>query len=180
MKHTCTLLLILTSLFGFSQEFNKEIKLENGQTFMVGKINLDGLSTAPYDQWFQKGKDDYGVDQTLVDLFKKELKTYHIQLFLGTWCGDSRRETPRIIKILEAAEFPMEQMEIVALDRRKEQYKKSPTGEEKGLKIIKVPTLIFFKEGKEVNRIVESPLESLEEDMAQIILNKPYTPHYAY
>ncbi len=180
MKHTCTLLLVLTSLVSFSQEFNKEIKQENGQPFMVGKINLDGLSTAPYNQWFQKGKDDYGVDQTLVDLFKKELKTYHIQLFLGTWCGDSRRETPRIIKILEAAEFPMEQMEIVALDRRKEQYKKSPTEEEKGLNIIKVPTLIFYKDGKEVNRIVESPLESLEEDMAQIILNKPYTPHYAY
>ena len=39
--------------------------------------------------------------------------------------------------------------------------------------------MVFFKNRKEVNRIVESPIESLEEDMAQITNEKPYTPNYA-
>ena len=180
MKHICTMAMLLFFFWGQAQEFNKEVTLENGYTFLVGQINLEGLGLAPYNQWFQTGTENYTVDESMVKLFKKELKEYNIQLFLGTWCGDSKRETPRLIKILKAADFPMEQLEIVALDRRKELYKKSPTGEEAGLNIIKVPTIIFKKDGKEVNRIVESPLESLEEDMAQILLNKSYTPNYAY
>ena len=74
----------------------------------------------------------------------------------------------------------MAQLEIVALDYRKEKYKQSPTGEEQGLNIKRVPTIIFLKDGKEVNRIVESPLETLEKDMAQIILKKDYTPNYTH
>lgn len=180
MKQVCTIILALFFFWGQAQEFNKEAKLDNGYTFMVGQINLEGLNSAPYNQWFQKGTESYSVDTAMVELFKNDLKNYAIKLFLGTWCGDSKRETPRLIKILLAADFPTEQLEIVALDRRKGMYKKSPTGEEEGLNIIKVPTIIFFKDGKEVNRIVESPLESLEEDMAQIILKKSYTPNYAY
>ncbi|WP_127018503.1 thioredoxin family protein [Flagellimonas beolgyonensis] len=180
MKHIFTLACTLLVFWGNAQELNQEITLENGYAFMVGKINLEGLNTAPYQQWFQSGKENYEVDRTMVNLFKKELKAYTIKLFLGTWCGDSKRETPRIIKILEAADFPMEQLEIIALDRRKGLYKTSPTGEEKGFNIIKVPTIIFFKNGKEVNRIVESPMESLEEDMAQILLQGSYTPNYAH
>jgi len=65
------------------------------------------------------------------------------------------------------------------LDRRKGKVKNSPTGEERGLNIIRVPTMLFYKNGKEVNRIVESPIESLEEDMAQILSGQPYTPNYA-
>lgn len=172
-----TFLLISTSLF--AQDFNKEISMENGKKYMVGKINQEGLNSQPYNVWFKKGHDSYTVDKSIVKLFKKKLDKHHIKLFLGTWCGDSKREVPRFIKILETAKFPMEQLEIVALDRRKEFYKKSPTGEEKGLNIIKVPTMIFLKNGKEVNRIVESPIESLEEDIIQILNRGLYTPNYA-
>ena len=179
MKHLSTTLLMLCTSLVFSQEFNKEIVQDDGRKFMVGKINLEGLHTQPYQQWFHEGMKTYSVDEALVELFKKNLAQHHIKLFLGTWCGDSKRETPRFIKILEAAHFPMEQLEIIALDRRKEHYKKSPTGEEKGLNIIKVPTMVFFKDGQEVNRIVERPIESLEEDIAQIVQNRPYIPNYA-
>lgn len=180
MKNVFTAWLMLCIICVSAQEFNREIITEDGRQLLVGQINLDGLNSEPYHNWFQNGQNNYRVDQTIVELFKEHLQAYHIKLFLGTWCGDSKRETPRIVKILEAAHFPMEQLEIVALDYRKGHYKKSPTGEEKGLNIIKVPTIIFFKDGKEVNRIVERPLDSLEEDMAQILLKKSYTPNYAY
>jgi len=158
---------------------NQEIVLEDGKSFLLGKISLNALEQEPYGAWYQKSFEAYGVDETLVHLFKKKLAQHQIQLFLGTWCGDSKREVPRIIKILKAADFPMEQLEIVALDRRKGWYKKSPGGEERGKNIIKVPTMLFLKNGTEVNRIVESPVESLEEDMAFILNGDPYTPNYA-
>lgn len=164
----------------FAQEFNQEIVQEDGKPFLVGKINLDGLRSQPYQKWYLQGHQNYSVDSTMVNLFKEKLSGYTITLFLGTWCGDSKRETPRFVKILEAAEFPMDQLQIIALDRRREHYKKSPTGEEKGLNIIKVPTMVFYKNGKEVNRIVERPMENLEEDIAQIVHERPYIPNYAH
>lgn len=176
-----SLICIVTFLFLLSAQaqLNKEIITDDGRKFLLGKISLDGLKSKPYQSWFENGYENYTVDESLVDMIKKQLADYQIKLFLGTWCGDSKREVPRFIKILKAAGYPMENLEIVALDRRKEFYKTSPTGEEKGLHIIKVPTLIFLKDGKEVNRIVESPIESLEEDMATIVQGKEYIPNYA-
>ncbi len=179
MKHILIYTMLLCTSVVFCQEFNKEITQEDGRKFLVGQINLEGLKGQTYASWFEQGFQAYQVDQGMVDLFRKKLSKYDIKLFLGTWCGDSKRETPRFLKILEAADYPMDQLEIIALDRRKDHYKKSPTGEEKGLNIIKVPTMVFFKKGNEINRIVERPIESLEEDMAQIVHNKPYTPNYA-
>lgn len=180
MKRVLTAMCMLCILSVSAQEFNKEIITENGLQLLVGQINLEGLQNQPYGSWFQSRHDNYYPDDTMVTLFKEKLTEYNIKLFLGTWCGDSKRESPRFIKILETADFPMEQLEIIALDYRKGHYKTSPTGEEKGLNIIKVPTIIFFKNGKEVNRIVESPLETLEEDIAQIVFEKDYVPNYAY
>nr|WP_298997559.1 thioredoxin family protein [uncultured Allomuricauda sp.] len=180
MKTIVCAALCFCTLIISGQEFNQEVVLENGKKFMVGKINQKGLESEPYADWFKPGYESYMVDEQMTRMFKKNLGKHDIKLFLGTWCGDSKREVPRILKILEKSGFSKKQLEIVALDRRKEYYKKSPTGEEKAWNIIKVPTIIFLKDGKEVNRIVESPIESLEEDMAQILLGKPYLPNYAH
>lgn len=170
------LLTVLASgLFGQNQEITPEI----GKPFLLGKITLEAFEKNPYREWYQRSYRDYGVDETLIRLFKEKLADYQIQLFLGTWCGDSRREVPRFIKILKEADFPLENLEIIALDRRKGWYKKSPGREEEGKDIKKVPTMLFLKKGKEINRIVESPVESLEEDMARILNGETYVPNYA-
>ncbi|MFT5736169.1 MAG: hypothetical protein ACI9SG_000509 [Maribacter sp.] len=44
-------------------------------------------------------------------------------------------------------------MKIVALGRKKGKYKQSPTGEEWGLQILRIPAFILYKNGREVNRI---------------------------
>ncbi|WP_299529705.1 thioredoxin family protein [Ulvibacterium sp.] len=166
---------LATGLFGQ----NQEVFLKDGRPFLLGKITLEAFEKEPYRNWYQKSYLDYGVDETLIRLFKLKLADCRIQLFLGTWCGDSKREVPRFIKILREADFPLENLEIIALDRRKEWYKKSPGGEEKGKNIKKVPTMLFLKNGTEINRIVESPVESLEEDMALILNGDKYVPNYA-
>jgi tetratricopeptide (TPR) repeat protein len=66
---------------------------------------------------------------------------------------------------------------VIAVDRTTDAYKQSPTGEEKGLNIHRVPTFIFYKDGKEVNRIVESPKTTFEHDLKAIIDGK-YTSNY--
>ncbi len=84
-----------------------------------------------------------------------------------------------MLKFLEVASFPKEQLSIIALDRRRDNYKKGLHGEEKGWNIKRVPTLVLVKDGVEVNRIVERPIDSLEEDLLAILTNSEYTPNYA-
>lgn len=176
----CILMLLLLTISSTvsAQEINQEIKIENNQPYMVGQIDLNGLTSNSYQTWYDTNHKAYQVDNQIISSIKNELATHKILVFMGTWCGDSKREVPHFIKTLEAADFPMENLKIVAVDRRKEYYKKSPTGEEWGLSIKRVPTFIFYKDGKETNRIIESPITSLEEDIKAIVSNKEYTPNY--
>ncbi|MFS4468482.1 thioredoxin family protein [Maribacter sp. 2210JD10-5] len=163
----------------FAQLTSQEILFKNGSSFLIGPISVNDLSQGSYANWYRPNYDSYGVDSINVSKFKNELKSYHILVFLGTWCGDSKREVPRLMKILDTAEFPSENLKMVALDRRKAFYKKSPTGEEWGLGIKRVPTIIFYKHGKEINRIIESPNSTLEKDMLTIMNGTSYEPHKA-
>ena len=106
------------------------------------------------------------------------MNTYSIKLFMGTWCGDSKREVPKLYKVLEACDFPMDQLTVIALGRQPNLYKQSPQHEEAGLNIHRVPTIIFYKNQTEVNRIVEQPIESFEADIKNIITVNNYKSNY--
>lgn len=173
-----TLFLVSFVAIASAQKINQEIKIDNNQPFLVGQISTEGLSSNSYQSWYINNYEAYQVNKNEVTSFKNTLSEHKILVFMGTWCGDSKREVPRFIKILETADFPMENLKIVAVDRRKEQYKKSPTGEEWGLSIKRVPTFIFLKDGKETNRIIESPISTLETDIKAIITDSEYTPNY--
>ena len=180
MKTYVTFIMLLSSSsLLVAQSLNKEIVLNNNQKILVGKFNKAGLTQTTNHPWFQKNYDDYTLDTNTISKFSKKLSTYHIKLFMGTWCGDSRREVPRFLKILEHAKFPMEKLQMVAVDVRKDHYKKSPTGEEWGLQILRVPTIIFYQNGIEVNRIIETPNKTLEKDILAIIQGNSYVPNKA-
>lgn len=178
MKTKLFLLLFSVSISALlAQTINKEFISEDKVPTLLGKINKQGLSTGSYGKWFQKNYTAYTPNPAIIDLIKGDLKNYTIELFMGTWCGDSKREVPRFYKVLEAAEFPMERLTAVAVDRKKGNYKQSPGGEHLGKNIHRVPTFIFYLNGKEVNRITERPVKSLEADI-RAIQKGNYTPGY--
>lgn len=178
MKRIVTLLFLCLTTSIFSQNLNQKVVDENGRAKLLGKINKEGLSEAPFNEWFDNNYEAYLTNEAIIKLLKTNLKDYEIKLFLGTWCGDSKREVPRFYKILEQTNFPKKNLEVIALDNVTEHYKQSPNGEEKGLNIHRVPTFIFYKDGKEVSRIVEEPVETLERDMLHITSGMRYRPKY--
>ena len=93
---------------------------------------------------------------------------------MGTWCGDSKRETPTFYKILDETNYNYNNLELVTVDRSKT----TPDGLEKGYDVVRVPTFIFYKDGKEIGRYVEYARESLEEDMLAILSGKDYKHSY--
>ncbi|KAA5827898.1 hypothetical protein FPF71_03390 [Algibacter amylolyticus] len=173
-----TLIILLILKLGFSQPLN-HIELDTkGNEVLLGKIDKTGLTSHTFNSWFSKNYEAYLVNNAITKNLKDALKPYHIKVFLGSWCGDSKLEVPRFYKVIEAAKFPENQLEVIAVNNTKEAYKQSPNHEERGLNIHRVPTFIFYKNGKEINRIVEHPKETLERDILNIVTNNTYKPNY--
>ena len=97
---------------------------------------------------------------------------------MGTWCGDSRREVPRLYKILDYCNVKSSQIQLITLNNSDTAYKQSPGHEERGLNIRRVPTLLIFENQREVGRVVESPVTSLEKDILAIVTGQPYEHRY--
>ena len=97
---------------------------------------------------------------------------------MGTWCGDSRRELPRVLKMLDCCNFPMKNLTMVMVSNKDSLYKKSPQHEEAGKNIVRVPTIIVEQKGIEVGRIIEFPKTSLEKDLLSILRKENYQPNY--
>lgn len=179
MKRTVFLFITLLSLqFGFSQASKNPFFDQRGNELLLGKITKTDLTINSFNEWFSDNYDNYLENKNVIKLIKDSISQYEIKVFLGTWCGDSKREIPRFYKVIEQAKFPKNQLEVIAVDRTEEAYKQSPNHEEKGLNIHRVPTFIFYKNGQEVNRIVESPKETFENDILKIVSQKKYAPNY--
>lgn len=161
-----------------AQQLNVEFKPEGKQAYLLGQIDKSGFEDKKYSSWFSTNYENYTPNPEVIKAIKFKLKDYDIKLFMGTWCGDSKREVPKFYKVLEAADYPIKQLMAVAVSREKDTYKESPQHEEAGLNIVRVPTFIFFKDGKEVNRIIERPIKTLEEDILKIITENDYKPNY--
>ncbi|MEH6535448.1 MAG: hypothetical protein V7719_03575 [Psychroserpens sp.] len=161
-----------------AQTLNQEIIKDGDTPYLLGKIDKSGLKGDNYTSWFSKNYEDYEVDEATIMALELNLKEYQITLFMGTWCGDSKQEVPRFYKILEACNFPLDQLTVIALSSKPYMYKQSPNHEEVGLNIHRVPTFIFYKDRKEVNRIVEHPVETLEKDMLKIVTTNDYESNY--
>ncbi|MGB3605893.1 MAG: thioredoxin family protein [Psychroserpens sp.] len=177
-KYIICIVAFMLTIATTAQTINTEISEEGRAPFLLGKINKNGLITENYSAWFSKNYDDYTLDTNTINAIKSTLKNYTITIFMGTWCGDSKQEVPRFYKVLEACDFPEEQLTVIAVSRAQNMYKQSPQHEEKGLNIHRVPTFIFYKNGKEVNRIVEHPVDSFEKDIEHIIITNNYKSNY--
>jgi thiol-disulfide isomerase/thioredoxin len=148
------------------------------QKHLIGKFEVKQLKEdTAYNKWYVKNYEAYKTEDALLPKIKSLTdNTTKIQIFMGTWCGDSKREVPRMIKLLDKA--GISNYEIIGTYDTDTLYKVSPQHEEKGLNIFRVPTFIVYKNGKELNRIIEFPKDNLEKDLVTILQNKAYKPNY--
>ena len=150
------------------------VEATSGEIILLGKINLANLQTSKVTPWFNEEFNRVKIDFKMAKTLKPLTKNLKIKVFMGTWCSDSQRVLPQFFKILTAMDFEQENLEMFAMSEEKN----TPSNFEKDLKIYNVPTIIFFKNGKEINRFVESPVESLESDIKKIIEGEVYNHSY--
>lgn len=156
----------------------KDIKNEKERVNLIGISNRKGLQAEPFNEWYEKYYVEYKPDQKVISKGKSKMKGVEVLAFLGTWCGDSKRGVPQFYKVMDEMGFDEKNLKLVSVSDSVEEYKRSPNGEEKGLNIFRVPTYIFYKKGKEIGRIIETPTTSYEVDIAQIVNGLAPTPNY--
>ncbi|HPH32654.1 MAG TPA: hypothetical protein PLB49_12420, partial [Chitinophagaceae bacterium] len=72
----------------------------NEPAIIYGSCTIEQLKADPYGSWFTPAFDQYTPDTETVNQLKKEMKDkWSIRIFFGSWCGDSKRELPRFIKL---------------------------------------------------------------------------------
>ena len=137
------------------------------EPMLLGYSNRNAFQDTSFSWWFNSVYDTYKVDTAAVQNLADSLKGVKITIVMGTWCSDSRREVPRFYKILDKIKYPSNDVTLITVGRDR----KGRGEETKGMDIELVPTFIFYRNGKELGRIVESPKVSLEKDMEKILSN---------
>lgn len=140
---------------------------------LLGPIALEQLKQHPHKEWFAVEYENYSPFVKTTDQLLPLMNDVEIKTFMGTWCSDSQIQVPAFYRILEKVEFKGK-ASIIAVD----EHKKTPSGSAAAHGITHVPTFIFYKNGKEINRIVESPVDFLEEDMLAILSGNDYKHTY--
>ncbi len=143
----------------------------------IGKVQLDQLKKS--EGWFLKNYNSYKPEKSKLDRFQEALPQgqIHFEIFFGAWCPDSQREVPRMVKIFNKTGIDEEQYDLIAVNRFKdlpEAY--SERADE--IKLDRVPTLIYYKNGKVVNRFVEFAQIDLLSDLISIVKEEGYKNSY--
>jgi thiol-disulfide isomerase/thioredoxin len=156
------LLLLFVSLLNCQQ--NKKTQTSKEKTILKGWITENQLfDLSPV---YEVEKTGYQPDSTSASFLKKFNEELNVLIFLGTWCPDCRREVPRFLKILETVDNNFIKFQMMGLDRTK----RDSLGLAEKYQIEYVPTFIVLQNEREIGRIIEIPMLSIEQDLVEILL----------
>ena len=141
-----------------------------------GEFSRDQLENSTHNNWFLENYNAHHLNKALVSQIHSLFDDIEVTIYMGTWCEDSQREVPGFFKIIDALEANDQVQPIIGLNEDKVSHDGS--AEQAG--VTNVPTFVLSKDGQEINRIVEFPIISLEQDILDILQNKGYKHAYDF
>ena len=144
MKRFITLCLILSICFPIFSVSN---------SILIGDLAKDDLLLK--DNKFYKNylsTEAYKFEKII------DLEGISVKILFGTWCHDSQREVPKLLRLLEDINMKPEMISLIGLDYNKNE----PLNRGAMLEVKRTPTIIFYKNGIEIGRIEETPKLALE------------------
>jgi hypothetical protein len=160
----CVVFLLFFGCISYTKPDSKKV-FKDGVNMLYDEITRDELFSE-YPAWHDNYV-DYEPDSSIINALSAPHPDLKIEIFLGTWCSDSRREVPRFFKTVDESKFVQNnQIKLWAVDRSKSL--ESGLTDERG--IVSVSTFIIYKKDTEIGRIIEQPEnENIETDLLSII-----------
>ena len=102
-----------------SSEVMAETKTKTNfqQGMLIGEFDKEDLEQDAFSKWFNSGYSEFNPTEEAMKTIKKNIGDYEIIAFMGTWCPDSRRETPKVFKILDEAGYDMSKLTFYGVNR---------------------------------------------------------------
>ncbi|MBN2175989.1 MAG: thioredoxin family protein [Bacteroidales bacterium] len=170
VKKELSLLFIMALFSGtlLSQNEDQQGKSETAN-FITGQtdrmhLQNDSLFNAAFKQEYSQ----YDPDQRILKKVEPEIYMTSVTIVLGTWCSDSREQVPRFYKILDNLNYNSDMIQVIGVDKNKQ----AGNHNIEELRIEKVPTFIFYQNGREIGRIIETPQVTIEKDILKILEQK--------
>jgi thiol-disulfide isomerase/thioredoxin len=131
---------------------------------LLGAITREQVEAAVPD-WVQ-AEVESAPDPAAVQALSAVPPGAEVVIYMGSWCGDSRREVSRLWRTLDNAGGSLPcKISYIGVDRTK----KEPAALIAGSGMLYVPTLIVKRDGHEVGRIVESAPHGVEQDLLALL-----------
>jgi thiol-disulfide isomerase/thioredoxin len=171
MKKILLVLILIMNIKATAQNTTYSVSKDSvdGGLIFDGPVTFNDLNNEPSFTWLKSAVESYKPYDNIVQYLKTYLPDYTMVIFLGTWCDDSHYLIPRLEKVLQLIDYPQTNIKMYGVDRAKT----TTGGEHKKYDVTLVPTIILFKDGKEVGRITETVKKSIEEDISAIIAYPP-------
>jgi len=162
-------MLIAISLFSQDKKMNRKVfDSVSNHEIMIGYCTLAGISDTVFTSAFKKEYDAYTPDKEIISQITFLLEGVTVTVVMGTWCGDSREQVPRFMRLYNVPDYSFPSPTFICVDRNK----KAGDVSLEGMDILKVPTFIVYFNGRELGRIIETPQTTLEKDFLDILKKK--------
>ena len=109
--------------------------------------------------------DRYTPDSVAIDYLMNIKEPVKLMVFLGSWCRESKKYMPRLMKTLRETDSEKIDVEYIGADAQK----KYPESFLNMHQIKYIPTVVVLKADKEIGRIVEEPQKPIELELMEIL-----------
>ncbi|MDT3695096.1 MAG: thioredoxin family protein [Ignavibacterium sp.] len=164
-RYLIPIAIIITTIQIFSQDYKIIPDEKTGEPLILGYCPVSEMNDSVFNNTWSEEFKNYQPDYETLDRLEGKLDQIIITIVFRSTCSDSREQLPRLFKILSELNYDLNSITLIGVDREK----KGLSNEAEGLEIEFVPTIIFYKDGSEIGRIVETPAESLEKDLLKMI-----------
>lgn len=136
------------------------------QSQLKGKIQMKQLTSDSAFAWFYTGVNRYDANTNMVNYIKTNKDKVQLVALVNTTDEASKKLLPAFYKVMILASVPEESIHLYGADNS------GNTGDSvaDGYKVKKLPVILVMRDGKEEGRISGSPKQTVEDDLAQIIM----------
>ena len=107
----------------------------------------------------------YAPDPGGIEKLRDAAVEVRIDIYLGTWCPDSKTHVSGYFKVMDLVDSPLYQTVYIGIPRDETLRESYVAGKD----IHKLPTFVVTVNGQNKGRIIETPGKSIEEDLLAII-----------
>lgn len=143
-------LILLVSVTAAQHPYETLQERPNEKTFK-GWLTRSVLEQESSFTWMQENYKAYQPHAQGLQTLRQYKDSVHFLIFMGTWCEDSHFIIPRFFALADAVGLSANRISLAGVDRNKTTWGQLTAI----LGVELVPTIIVYRQGKELGRVIE-------------------------